>query len=233
MAHSSLSLAPSSWSNPSTGPSKPLLSLSGGADRGGFACHCRSVQNQPHGAEQRIEPVSHCPPALRIMPSNSRGQRSATQLPSVTGPILGGTAQGARMLRFCARSQRNATTYEAAANSRVRQAGAECGKSHPGEAQWCGGRIANLTHCGRAATLGIVLRRVTNRSLPETERLMHDLLSSEGAMTDDVARGFRRLRWTGSGSCCTITGFRNPCGMRTSCPVLRCSANTRAERYVH
>jgi hypothetical protein len=55
------------------------------------------------------------------------------------------------------------------------------------------GRIANLIHCGVAATLGIVLRRVTRRHLRQTEQLMHDSLSSEGAMTDDVARGFRRL----------------------------------------
>ena len=49
---------------------------------------------------QRREPASHWPPALRIMLSNSRGQRSVTHLPSVpnsTGPILGGTGQGARM----------------------------------------------------------------------------------------------------------------------------------------
>ena len=71
------------------------------------------------------------------------------------------------------------------------------------------------------------------RHLRQTERLMHNSLSSEGAMTDDVARGFRRLRWTGSVSWCTITGFRNPCGMRTSWPVLRRSPNTRTERHVH
>ena len=58
----------------------------------------------------------------------------------------------------------------------------------PGETRWCGGRIANVIHCGGAATLGIVLRRVTKRSLRQIERLMHDSLSSEGAMTDDVAR---------------------------------------------
>ena len=103
----------------------------------------RSVQNQAGGTKQGIhspferanhgpmrrrsisqrrEPASHWPPALRIMLSNSRGQRSVTQLPSVpnsTGPIRGGTGQGARMVRFCARSQRGATTYEAATNSRA------------------------------------------------------------------------------------------------------------------
>ena len=53
-------------------------------------------------------------------------------------------------------------------------AGAECGKSQPGEARWCGGRIANLIHCGDTATLGMVLRHVTRRNLRQTERVMHD-----------------------------------------------------------
>ena len=54
----------------------------------------------------------------------------------------------------------------------------------------------HLIHYGGAATLGIVLR-VTRPNLRQTEQLMHNSLSSEGTMTDDVARGFRRVRWAG------------------------------------
>ena len=45
----------------------------------------------------------------------------------------------------------------------------------PGEARWCGGRIANVIHSGGAPTLGMVLRCVTKRSLRRIERLMHEL----------------------------------------------------------
>jgi hypothetical protein len=183
---------------------------------------------------QRREPASHCPPALRIMPSNSRGQRNVTQLPSApnsTGPILGGTGQGARMTRFCAKSERGAITHEAAANRErllcqkqrgystvnaakdckplgcalcisgrsttlfcgsVREAGAECGMLHPGAAGWSGGRIAYLIHCGGAASLGIVLRRVTRHDLRQTEPRVRILLI--------VAETIRGRTWTDSPS---------------------------------
>ena len=65
-------------------------------------------------------------------------------------------------------------------------------------------------------------------------RLLHrDAQKLMGAMIDDVARSFRRARWAASVSRCTITGFRDPRGMRTPQPVLRCSQNNRAKRLVH
>jgi hypothetical protein len=112
-----------------------ILALARLAQSGAAVSMIGSVQNQAGGTKQGIhspfERANHGPDAAPLDQPAARagfplsaglahhaieldGQRSVTQLPSVpnsTGPILGGTGQGARMLRFCARSQRGATTY--------------------------------------------------------------------------------------------------------------------------
>jgi hypothetical protein len=93
---------------------------------------------------------------------------------------------------------------------------------------------ANLTHCGGYTTHGNGVWRPTGRLLHKILHLRHrDVQKLMGAMTDDVACSFRRARRAGAVSRCTITRFRDPRGLRTPQPVLRCSQNNRTKRLVH
>ena len=88
---------------------------------------------------------------------------------------------------------------------------------------------ANLTHCGGYTTRGNGVWRPTGRLLHKILHLRHrDVQKLMGAMIDDLARSFRRARWAASVSRRTVTGFRDPRGMRTPQPVVRCSQNNRA-----